>query len=308
MQKELKVAQKAASSVTDTLLDIDALARELEQKAKNEGLNEGEVTVESGHDLAGQSLSDLKAFSKITCWRLEQLHSGARLFAYGYCEKYTDLSAGENAPAFVDHLRSRADDELLDVVKFSLSKFAEVCETTTKSKEFLGSVSEHSAAVNQQSLEAVNSIKEMSSGLTGLGASIRTEQEAAHHHRGASVKFLREASWHISGQGHNQTKTSIKELLILSTKLQERAEKHLGEHTALLKEIVESSKCQETWLEKVSKARPEIKASPLSNPVLAKPVAAASSVPRHHTLGIETIQLGRLRWHHLRDRRPVIQR
>ena len=255
------------------------MARELQPKAKDEDLSPTEAKVGPERELSGKSLVDMRALIKLTRFRIEQLRAGSRLFAYGYFEKYTLLSTGPDTPSFFDHLRAKADDELLEVVKWSLLKFADRSETSARLREYLGSVTEHNATANQQSLQAVNAFQEMSSGVTGLAASIRVEQEAANHHTGASMKLLREASWHISGQGHNQTKTSIKELLISSVRLQEKAEKHLGEHTNILKEILESSKRQETWLEKVSKARPEIKASPMTNPGLAKPGAVAGSVP-----------------------------
>ena len=202
-------------------------------------------------------------------------------------------------------------------MKFSLSKVAELSETSTRLKEYLGSVSEHNATVNQQSLQAVNPIQDMCSGVTGLAASIRVEQKAASHHRGASMKLLREASWHISGQGHNQTKTSVKELLISSVRLEEKAEKHLGEHTNILKkEMLESSKRQEIWLEKLSKARPEMKASPMTSPVVAKPGWQVQCLrrqelwqvdrPRRQEVAVEAIQPGPLQWHHLLEQDQLI--
>ena len=66
----------------------------LELKAKDEGLSPTEAKVGPEHDLSGKSLADLRAFIKLTRWRVEQLRAGARLWAYGYFEKYRFSAPG----------------------------------------------------------------------------------------------------------------------------------------------------------------------------------------------------------------------
>ena len=169
-----------------------------------------------GHALSDKSLSELHTFTKVTKWRIQQLRAGSRLWAYAYFERYTMLSSsGPEVPQFVQNLRAKGDE----VVKYALSKFGELSEVSAKLKEYVGTVMQRDADVNQHGVQTLDAIKSMASGVSGMSASVRVEQDAAAQHRGATTKLLRESAWRIAGQGNQQTRSSLKELLINGVRL-----------------------------------------------------------------------------------------